>query len=80
MPNERSGNRYARVIVVLCFLMIFTGLGFASSTRSLFVVPVTEELSIPRSLYSFMDSFRFVATAVINVFFGRSFTGLARGF
>ena len=71
MPSEEKGNRYARVIVVLSFLMIFTGLGFASSTRSLFVVPVTEELSIERSLYSFMDSFRFVATAVVNLFFGK---------
>ena len=71
MPNEEKGNRYARVIIVLCFLMIFTGLGFASATRSLFVVPVTEELGIERSLYSFMDSFRFVATAVVNLFFGR---------
>ena len=71
MPNAEKGNRYARVIIVLSFLMIFTGLGFASSTRSLFVVPVTEELSIERSLYSFMDSFRFVATAVVNLFFGR---------
>ena len=71
MPNEGTSNRYARVMVVLSFLMIFTGLGFASSTRSLFVVPVTEELDIPRSLYSFMDSFRFVATAVVNLFFGR---------
>lgn len=71
MPNREKGNRYARVIIVLCFLMIFTGLGFASATRSLFVVPVTEELGIERSLYSFMDSFRFVATAVVNLFFGR---------
>ena len=71
MPQEETNGRYARVIILLCFLMIFTGLGFASSTRSLFVVPVTEELSIPRSLYSFMDSFRYVATAVVNLFFGR---------
>ena len=71
MPNAEKGNRYARVIIVLSFLMIFTGLGFASATRSLFVVPVTEELGIERSLYSFMDSFRFVATAVVNLFFGR---------
>lgn len=71
MPNREKGDRYARVIIVLCFLMIFTGLGFASATRSLFVVPVTEELGIERSLYSFMDSFRFVATAVVNLFFGR---------
>lgn len=66
-----KSGRYERLIIVLCFLMIFTGLGFASSTRSLFVVPVTEELGIERSLYSFMDSFRFVASAVMSLFFGR---------
>lgn len=71
MPNEGTSDRYARVMVVLNFLMIFTGLGFSSATRSLFVVPVTEELGIPRSLYSFMDSFRYVATAAANIFFGR---------
>ena len=50
--------------------MIFTGLGFCSSTRSLFVVPVSEALGVERSLYSFNDSFRYIATALVNIFFG----------
>ena len=64
------GERYTRVIVVLCFLMIFTALGFASSTRSLFVVPVTGALGIERSVYSVTDTLRFVSTSVVNLFFG----------
>ena len=64
------GERYTRVIIVLCFLMIFTALGFASSTRSLFVVPVTGALGIERSVYSVTDTLRFVSTSVVNLFFG----------
>ncbi len=61
---------YKWVIAALCFIMVFTCLGFCSSTRSLFVKPITEALSMERSVYSLTDSFRFVAVAVVNVFFG----------
>ena len=70
MSDEKREGRYARVIVVLSFLMIFTGLGFASSTRSLFRAPITEELGFDRGLYSLSDTIRFVVTAVVNLFFG----------
>ncbi len=61
---------YKWVIAALCFIMIFTCLGFCSSTRSLFVKPITSALDIKRGVYAFTDSFRFIAVAVINVFFG----------
>lgn len=61
---------YKWVIAGLCFIMIFTCLGFCSSTRSLFVKPITEALDMERSVYSFTDSFRFIAVAVVNMFFG----------
>lgn len=61
---------YKWVITALCFIMVFTCLGFCSSTRSLFVKPITEALSMERSVYSFTDSFRFIAVAIVNVFFG----------
>lgn len=67
MEQEKKSNR---LTAVLCFVMIFTGLGFVSSPRSLYVVPVTEALGIERSLYSFVDSLRYVATALVNLFFG----------
>lgn len=67
MEEKSAGNK---LTAVLCFLMIFTGLGFVSSPRSLFVIPVTEALEIERSLYSFVDSLRYVATATVNLFFG----------
>ena len=67
---EGEEKRGSMLTAVLCFIMIFTGLGFVSSPRSLYVVPVTEALEIERSLYSFVDSLRYVATAVVNLFFG----------
>ena len=67
---EGEEKRGSMLTAVLCFVMVFTGLGFVSSPRSLYVVPVTEALEIERSLYSFVDSLRYVATAVVNLFFG----------
>lgn len=61
---------YKWVIVALCFLMVFTCLGFCSSTKSLFTFAVTEALDIKRSTYSLNDSCRYIATAVVNIFFG----------
>ena len=58
------------MIVALCFLMVFTCLGFCSSNKSLYVAAITDALDIKRSLFSIGDSFRFVATAVVNIFFG----------
>ena len=68
--ESRRRVRSTRVVIVLCFLMIFTALGFCSSTRSLFVLPVTGALEIGRSVYSVTDTVRFVSTSVVNLFFG----------
>ena len=61
---------YKWVIVVLCFLMVLTTLGFCSSSRTLFLSPITEALGIERSKFSLNDSCRFVSTAIVNIFFG----------
>lgn len=68
--QEKKKIDYKWVIVGLSFLMVMICLGFCSSPRSLFIAPVTEALGIERSLFSINDSMRFIATAVINVFFG----------
>ena len=62
---------YAWVIFAICFLSVFTSLGFCSSPKSLFLAAITEDLGIPRSLFSIGNSCRFISTAVINLFFGR---------
>ena len=61
---------YAWVIIMLCFLMVFICLGFCSSNRSLYLAPITEALDMKRSTYSLSDSLRYIATAVVNLFFG----------
>ena len=61
---------YKWVIVALCFLMVFTCLGFCSSNKSLYLSAITEALGIKRSAFSIGDSCRYVATSVINIFFG----------
>ena len=62
---------YAWVIFAICFLSVFTSLGFCSSPKSLFLAAITEDLGIPRSLFSIGNSCRFITTAIINLFFGR---------
>ena len=50
--------------------MIMITLGFCSSTKSLYLDIVTESLGIERSLYSLNDTCRYVANAIVNLFFG----------
>ena len=61
---------YGWYVFAACFLMVFTCLGFCSGPRSLYLAAITEDLGIPRSLFSMNDSCRFIATAVANFFFG----------
>lgn len=63
-------NRYRWIVVAACFLMAFTGLGFCSGTKSLYLVPITEATGLKRSLFSLSDSCRYVTTTVVNLFFG----------
>ena len=61
---------YKWVIIAACFVMVFTTLGFCSSTKRLFLGPMTEALGIARSIYSINDSCRYITTSVVNLFFG----------
>lgn len=61
---------YKWVVVAACFMMIFLGLGFCSSNKSMYLGAITEALGIKRSLFSVSDSIRYVATATVNLFFG----------
>jgi len=56
--------------VVACFLMVMISLGFTSSTKSLFPDEIAKDLGVQRSLVSIGESCRYVATAVVNLFFG----------
>lgn len=70
LSHEKKRFDYKWVIIALSFLMVMICLGFCSSPKSLFISPVTQALGIDRGLFSINDSMRFIATAVINIFFG----------
>ena len=63
-------KNYKWVIVGACFVMVMVCLGFCSSTKPLYLSAITEALGIERSLFSINDSFRFLTSTVINLFFG----------
>lgn len=60
---------YKWITVGLCILMVMISLGFASSTKSLFPDEIAEDLGVERSLVSIGESCRYIATAVVNIFF-----------
>ena len=57
-------------VMAACFSMIFVCLGFCSSNKSVYLSAITEALGIKRSIFSINDSCRYIATAVVNLFFG----------
>lgn len=71
MEEKQRKFHYAWVVFTLCFLSVFTALGFNSSVKSLYLAAITEDLGFARSLFSISDSCRYITTAVINLFFGK---------
>lgn len=68
--REHENSKSGLWVIAGCFCMIFVCLGFCSSNKSIYLMAITEALGIKRSLFSINDSFRFVSTAVVNLFFG----------
>ena len=68
--KEKKKLDYKWVVIALCAVMIFICLGFCSGTKGLFVKPITEYHDIERSLFSFNSSCRYIATSIVNIFFG----------
>ena len=73
MDTAKPAQRfhYAWVVLVISFLMVGCALGFCSSTGGLYLAAITENMGIPRSLYSIANSCRYITTAIINLFFGK---------
>ncbi len=61
---------YKWVIAAVCFLMVFLGLGFCSSAKSIYTAAITNALGFSRSAFSINDSCRYVTTTILNMFFG----------
>ena len=71
MQNNKSFKIDQKWInIALCFLMVMVCLGFCSSSKGLYLSPITEVLGIKRSAFSLGDSIRYISTAILNVFFG----------
>lgn len=70
MSLKQRKFEYKWIILAICFLMVFVCLGFCSSNKGLYLSAITEALGIERSLFSINDSCRFIATAIVNLFFG----------
>ena len=68
--TEKRQNAYKWVIAAISFLMVATSLGFCSGNKSLYLKAITEALGIERRYFSISDSFRYITTAVLNLFFG----------
>ncbi len=62
---------YTWVIIGLCFLMVAVSLGFCSSGRTYYLTAITDALKIPRGAFSLNDTFRFVTTTIVNLYFGK---------
>lgn len=61
---------YKWIILAVAFTMVFVCLGFCSGNKGLYLTAITDALGIKRSLFSINDSCRYIATALINMFFG----------
>ena len=70
MELKKSKFDYKWVILALGMLMNVVCLGFCSSNKGMYMSAITDALSIKRSVFSLNESFRFVATALVNLFFG----------
>lgn len=66
--------KYKWVIIAACFAMVFTCLGFCSSTNTLYLAAITNALNIKRSLLSINYSCRYITATVVNMFFGSLIT------
>lgn len=61
---------YSWVIVVLCFLLVATTLGFCSSGSSYYLTAITDALDISRGAFGLTTTIRYFVTTVLNIFFG----------
>ncbi len=67
---QRKRFDYKWVIVAISFLVVMITMGFCSSNKGIYLKAITEAQGISRGAFSINDSLRFIATAVVNIFFG----------
>ncbi len=70
-PKKKFKFSYHWVIFAVGFIMVFFVMGFNSSMKSTYLKAITEQLELKRSIFSLNETFRYFATAMLNLFFGR---------
>lgn len=71
MGKQTDKFDYKYIIGAICFVMVFAGLGFCSSAKSMYFAPITEAFGFLRSSFSINDSCRYITTAIVNIFLVR---------
>ncbi|MBQ9985108.1 MAG: MFS transporter [Oscillospiraceae bacterium] len=69
--SQRNKLDYKWIVAVLCFLVMFVGLGFCSSAKNAYFQPVAEALGFSRGAFGLSDTFRYATTAITTMFFHR---------
>jgi len=70
LNNTKKKSNYTWVIIAISALMVCVVLGFCSSSKGLYIKKITETLGIQRGAFSINDSCRYIATSIVNLFFG----------
>ena len=69
MKAKAVNRNYKWVIAAICCITVMIALGLCSSSKGLFLKPITEGLGIPRGLFSITDTIRYATTALVNLVF-----------
>ena len=71
--NAITGKKldYKWIVVGLCFLVMFVGLGFCSSAKSAYFQPIVESLGFSRSAFGLSDTFRYTTSSIVMIFLYR---------
>jgi len=63
--EKKKGFDYKWIVAVLCFLVMFAGLGFCSTAKNAYFQPVTEAQGFSRGAFGVSDTFRYATTSVV---------------
>ncbi len=67
---KRKRFDYLWIMIPLCYITYGICFGFCSSGRSLYLTAITEALGFKRGDFALNDTFRYVTSIVVNLFFG----------
>ncbi len=70
MSQLRRQFDYKWIIIAASFTMVLVTLGFCSTGSGLYTAAIADAIGMPRSVASIIKSCRYIATTVINLYFG----------